>query len=150
MPPENTIYHSKFKSLTLLAIDGSHLGLAEILGSTPTIIVFVRHFAVSQAAEHVPVLLKRIQELHGPRMKTIFIGAGSSQAMNNFRKNFSITYPIFRDQKLKTFKAMGLVESLRPEGIEEEFEIPVSGCIVVGQSGRILYFHKLPTERVAV
>lgn len=149
MPPENKLTTNQYRSLTLLGTDGSMHVLSDLIGSSPMMIVFVRHFAVSQAAEHVPLLLEKIQKLHGTKTNTIIVGAGSSQAMNNFRKKYSITHQIFRDQKLKTFKAMGLVVTCRPEGLEEEYEIPVSGCIVIGQTGRILYFHKIAAETEA-
>jgi hypothetical protein len=94
--------------------DGRSQPLGAIVGSTPAILVFLRHFGCVGCEVQVDALLPRQPELSDLGVAIVLVGSGSAEHARAFVERWGLDgrrVAVVTDPTLDTFRAAGLVRS---------------------------------------
>lgn len=147
--------------------DGSNTSLSELIKSTYTAIIFVRHFGCLGCALQMEDLAPRLAEMKNLGLNTIVIGSGDAQYIDAFMKRYELDdqlVTVVTDSTLKSHALAGLkrhfLATLGLKGIWQQLKALLKGhsqdgvkgdnwqqggAMVLDTTGEVLYYRKSET-----
>ncbi len=141
---------SQIPNLAVLDQFGDKQQLANIMGEKGSIIVLFR------SADWCPFCKRHLLELNGEVENFKKKGYGvtaisydSPEILRIFAQNKKLKFSLLSDQKVKTFKALNVVNKNHEPG-DRHYGIPYPGVIVIDKQGKIIhkYFFEGYKKRV--
>jgi peroxiredoxin len=153
-----------WSDLNLLDAQGKPHRLESLLGQTPLVLVFLRHFACIDCRHQVRVLWDQRALIQGTGARWIFVSSGQPNFIEGFRQDLGVSEAeIMTDPSLAVYKAFalkrGLSTALAPSSLLKGLGMfakghrqarlekgvgdlwQMGGVVVLARDGRVLLQH---------
>ena len=102
----------KLKPINVLDPAGKSVRLGRSWEKKPAVLAFVRHFGCLFCREQVAELRDALKEIRDRGAELVMIGNGHPEQALAFKDKQKITFPLFTDPDLKSYRAAGLRRGL--------------------------------------